>query len=513
MRFDFVAEDGVKVFIDGLGPLARCSVEEAGANGTFKSFDVKTKRYETGAGRAGTVLDEGVKKLEEFLTNDHSNFEQGEDVVLKGGSATILELSDGYFKFCYNDHRGISNCRLKASCFVRSTFTFIDSDDDVVTIFGRSNGARCTVTRKAESMALESLDISTSQYCVAGKRGKFRAQQLANIITHLEGGVSNLLKGERVELRDKLGVISDLRERRGLVKVMFTDGNESEFVAAAQVTRKGLDIKVKSPSAYKHGRHILEQDFVKGTSLESLMALADKFEKQDFGAADDFTKAGFNIWNIQNEFPSAIGNAYDAYTHGFVPCLGSMLMHDGLGHADPHAGNLLFDHAEKTLWVIDWGAIVELNHEQRTGVRDLCHQVCMAEIEQPTSETSLANAELSFTTAQKPVGLGFWRFVFHPGEGHDGHPPEFGYEAPEGVDLEALKKSLESSEVVLCLETMMLTSRLIASANEKTKERQKKSPTPPLSLLSLWDGITTLRQPEAASSCEVPRSVSLESTN
>eukprot|EP00746_Dinoflagellata_sp_MGD_P128842 gnl/MRDRNA2_/MRDRNA2_63126_c0_seq1.p1 gnl/MRDRNA2_/MRDRNA2_63126_c0~~gnl/MRDRNA2_/MRDRNA2_63126_c0_seq1.p1 ORF type:complete len:834 (+),score=161.57 gnl/MRDRNA2_/MRDRNA2_63126_c0_seq1:102-2603(+) len=126
------------------------------------------------------------------------------------------------------------------------------------------------------------------------------------------------------------------------------------------------DFNIRVPKVKLHGKRLLEQEMATGSS----MAQIKKNTAQN-------QKIGMELDAMTDE---AKGMS-KAYKQGFVPIMGCMLMHGGMTHADAHGGNLIYDHGSKTLWAIDWGAVVEFpNPAQREQLTMLVKNLARAEL-------------------------------------------------------------------------------------------------------------------------------------
>eukprot|EP00930_Biecheleria_cincta_P048533 TRINITY_DN33819_c0_g1_i1.p1 TRINITY_DN33819_c0_g1~~TRINITY_DN33819_c0_g1_i1.p1 ORF type:complete len:747 (-),score=140.12 TRINITY_DN33819_c0_g1_i1:83-2323(-) len=280
---------------------------------------------------------------------------------------------------------------------------------------------------------------------------------------------------------------------------------ENETLPAYEAWR--VPFKIRVPDVVSHGRHLLEQGFVGGRSLEQLKKQAadsskplietqsNRNDSTTMRLMEQLTAPGDSLENLQAAMSTVGGpqaatdlkaaiSATKVYLQGFLPRLGCMLMSKGKAHADAHGGNLFYDVRTKTFWIIDWGAMVELDNTQRVGLRNLLTELARGELSILDEELS-KEAELMF--AGRYLGSRLCQYMFDPEH----------YQAPTDLNVDELKKSLGNSRLVLCLETIALASRMVMSINQMN-----------LKALAMADGWSTERPRSSNGTLtEVPHSM------
>jgi len=275
---------------------------------------------------------------------------------------------------------------------------------------------------------------------------------------------------------------------------------------------------LRVPRVVNHGQYVLEQSFAGGKSLEELqMAAANSsntlmqqiqhLSRENASTMDGLLRqlAVFAA-NPSTVAPvAANGAAMDlkvatsaaiAYTQGFLPVLGCMLMFRGKAHADAHSGNLRYDEQSNELWVIDWGAMVELDSQQRAGLQTLVTELARGELDS-VDLTATANAEVLL--AGSHFGVNIWQNLFDPEQ----------YEVPTDLNIPELMKSMNNPRLVLCIESIVLASRMVMGINQAGRKLMTQSgrwfAKPEASssvwrpsLLSQWSSVANLALLKAA---------------
>lgn len=348
------------------------------------------------------------------------------------------------------------------------------------------------------------LNVDNNQYKAGSDdneiTGEVPSWWVSDLNDYLTGTSHSFYVGDWVKVNGEAAKVTRVCDDPNKYGVTKVEGDADErIVASSQIEVKPTEFHMRVPSCQTRGRFILEQEYVTGDSLEKLMKHAKELGDEN---SDQFTR-----YMLAQRVGPSIDGAFDAYTLGFVPMLGCMLMHEGIGHADPHAGNLIYNTEDKILWVIDWGATVNLDSDEKRGLAGLVRQTALSELHPSAASVGdvypsrqalnaqgvpkLQEAERAFldtNLAEVQQSIDFWRYIFHPGK----------YDAPEGMDLDGLKKGLKKASVVLCLETCVLTSRLLKESEERIRSLDPAQASQyitlraPTSLLGLWDDAVDL---------------------
>ena len=86
--------------------------------------------------------------------------------------------------------------------------------------------------------------------------------------------------------------------------------------------------------------------------------------------------------------------------------LGCMLMYKGMAHADPHAGNLVYEREKNELLIIDWGVAVQLEAHERRSQRELVSGLATGDLISLREEAA-KEASDKFTNECR-IDLGLW---------------------------------------------------------------------------------------------------------
>jgi len=301
-----------------------------------------------------------------------------------------------------------------------------------------------------------------------------------------------------------------------------------EYILPAYEARS-LPFTLRVPHVVNHGHYVLEQGFAGGQSLEELQTAAANSsatlmqQLRQLSQENASTVEGLlrQLAVVATAAPVAAAeglsksdaamdlkvaaSAAEAYTQGFLPVLGCMLMSRGKAHADAHSGNLRYDMQTNELWVIDWGAIVELDSQQRAGLRSLVTELARGEL-RSVDVTASMNAEVMLAGSR--LGVDLWQNLFDPEQ----------YEVPRDLNVPELMKSMDNPRLVLCIESIALASRMVMGINQAGRElmrnsahwfaKVRKSRVPPEafnsvwrpSLLSQWSSVANLALLESAKS-------------
>eukprot|EP00746_Dinoflagellata_sp_MGD_P062413 gnl/MRDRNA2_/MRDRNA2_262608_c0_seq1.p1 gnl/MRDRNA2_/MRDRNA2_262608_c0~~gnl/MRDRNA2_/MRDRNA2_262608_c0_seq1.p1 ORF type:complete len:736 (+),score=172.06 gnl/MRDRNA2_/MRDRNA2_262608_c0_seq1:253-2208(+) len=208
------------------------------------------------------------------------------------------------------------------------------------------------------------------------------------------------------------------------------------------------------PEVVGHSEWLLEQELAEGRSLEQILQEVDSFQKNNLTDIDEMSEEKKKI--AKNLYHEASGFT-KIYKKRFVPVLGCMLMRGGMAHADAHGGNLIFKVGSlwSTLSIIDWGATATLNEEDRSDMMRLVTRLAREEIpslQHPSGTETVADPLLNW----KGIKFSAWQYFFHPAV----------HQFPEDFDSEAMKKSISDYQVVLCIETIHMASKIVDLTNK-----------------------------------------------
>jgi hypothetical protein len=169
--------------------------------------------------------------------------------------------------------------------------------------------------------------------------------------------------------------------------------NPTQLQQMDTLKREIGELKISVPACWDElcSRRVLVMDYCSGHSLKDMFDRAAWSNATSGSSNGNSNTNGGNNGSNNNSSNNgstsgentglAAGNQTSAklillFFWVIVPFCGRGLLTKGICHGDPHPGNFRLDEDSKELWILDWGALIELSDLQRTLLCKIVIAVC-----------------------------------------------------------------------------------------------------------------------------------------